>query len=121
MKRTRLEGRQRRHRRVRRRVRGSAERARLAVFRSHMHIYAQIIDDTKGHVIASASSLKLGEIPVTQGDSRRVAQAAAVGRAIAERARGKGIEKVAFDRGGYRYHGRVAALAEAAREGGLQF
>ena len=121
MKRTRREQRGRRHRRIRRKISGTSERARLAVFRSHLHIYAQIVDDTKWHILAAASSLKLESAPSTEKESRRIGQAKAVGRAIAERAKEKGIEKVALDRGGYRYHGRVAALAEAAREGGLQF
>lgn len=120
MKQTRAEARLRRHRRVRKKVRGSAERVRLAVFRSQVHIYAQLIDDSQGKTLAAASSLKL-DVSSEKNESRRIAQAKAVGRAVAEVAKSKGIGKVCFDRGGYRYHGRVAALAEAAREGGLKF
>jgi large subunit ribosomal protein L18 len=121
MKKTRLQGRQLRRLRVRRRVSGTGECGRLAVFRSHLHIYAQIVDDTRGRTLVAASSLKLGEAARVQGQSRRLAQARAVGLLLAERARGMGIERVVFDRSGYRYHGRVAALAEGAREGGLKF
>jgi large subunit ribosomal protein L18 len=98
------------HRRIRKRVRGTAERPRLSVFRSLQHIYAQVIDDTRGHTLAAASSLEEG-----------VAGARVVGRLVAERALAKGIRRVVFDRGGYLYHGRVKALAEAAREAGLEF
>ena len=104
----------RRHRRVRRRVVGTADRPRLAVFRSNKHIYAQIIDDRAGRTLAAASSTALGEGDKTD-DAKRV------GAAIAERARAAGINAVVFDRGGYLYHGRVQALADAAREGGLEF
>jgi len=121
MRTTRQEGRVRRHRRVRRRVIGTAARGRLAVFRSHLHIYAQIVDDISGNTLVSASSLKLNAEPPAANESRRIAQAKAVGRLLAARAQEKGIQKVVFDRGGYRYHGRVAALAQGARDGGLQF
>ncbi len=107
--------RRRRHRRVRRKVMGTAQRPRLAVFRSSKHIYAQLIDDFAGHTLASASSLGNG----IQGDPKEVARQ--VGRALAERAGAAGIKQVTFDRGGFRYHGRVQALAEGAREGGLEF
>lgn len=105
------------HRRIRRKVRGTPERPRLAVFRSLRHIYAQVIDDVRGHTLASASSGEQGR-SVAGGN---VQGAREVGRLIAERALARGISKVVFDRGGYRYHGRVKALAEAAREAGLEF
>lgn len=106
--------------RVRKRVRGTAERPRLTVFRSNKHIYAQIIDDLRGHSLCAASTAENVICPAgTNGGNR--AAAASVGKAIAERALAAGIKAVAFDRGAYRYHGRVAALADAAREGGLEF
>ncbi len=104
----------RRHARVRKTVNGTSERPRLDVFRSNMEIYAQIIDDTKGVTLVSASSLKLE-------NGGNCAAAAEVGKMIAEAALKAGITEVVFDRGGYIYHGRVKALAEAAREGGLKF
>ena len=107
----------RRHRRVRGKISGTAERPRLSVFRSENNIYAQIIDDTKGVTLVSASSLEKG----FEGSGSNCEAAKKVGEAIAERAKAKGIEAVVFDRGGYLYHGRVKALAEGAREGGLQF
>jgi len=104
------------HRRIRRRVKGTEERPRLAVFRSVKHIYAQVIDDAKGHtVVAASSSEKSGS------NGGNVAGAKAIGKLVAERAKGKGIKAVVFDRGGYQYHGRVKALADAAREAGLEF
>jgi large subunit ribosomal protein L18 len=104
------------HRRIRRRVKGTEERPRLAVFRSVKHIYAQVIDDAKGHtVVAASSSEKSG------GNGGNVAGAKAIGKLVAERAKDKGIKAVVFDRGGYQYHGRVKALADAAREAGLEF
>ena len=108
--------RQKRHNRVRARVRGTVERPRLNVFRSLNHIYAQVIDDIDGRTLVSASTLdkEVAEAPKTQ-------QAQAVGKLVAERARAAGINKVVFDRGGYLYHGRIKALAESAREGGLDF
>lgn len=106
-----------RHKRVRGKVSGTPERPRLNVFRSETNIYAQIIDDTKGVTLVSASSLEKG----FEGPGSNCEAAKKVGEAIAERARAKGIETVVFDRGGYLYHGRVKALAEGAREGGLQF
>ena len=110
--------RQVRHRRVRRTVAGSAERPRLVVFRSSKHIYAQVIDDTQGMTLVSASSLEAGlrEAEMTPKDMAR-----RVGELCAERATEKGVTQVVFDRGGYKYHGRVAALAEGAREKGLDF
>ena len=111
--------RQRRHARVRRQVSGTAERPRLAVFRSNRHIVAQVIDDRDGVTLASASS---HEADVrASGDKAGRAAATRVGAMVAERARSAGVSTVVFDRGGYRYHGRVAALADAAREAGLEF
>lgn len=109
--------RQKRHQRVRNRVAGTAERPRLNVFRSLKHIYAQVIDDEKGITIAAASTLDKS----FNGAGGNIAAAKAVGAAIAKAAIAKGISEVVFDRGGYIYHGRVAALAQAAREGGLKF
>ena len=106
-----------RHKRVRGKVSGTPERPRLNVFRSETNIYAQLIDDTKGVTLVSASSLEKG----FEGPGSNCEAAKKVGEAIAERAKAKGIETVVFDRGGYLYHGRVKALAEGAREGGLQF
>jgi large subunit ribosomal protein L18 len=120
MKETREEGRRRRHTRVRAKVSGTKDRGRLTVFRSHLHIYAQIVDDTTRRTLVAASSLKVTSQPA-QGESRRIAQAKAVGRELGARAKEKGITQVAFDRGGYRYHGRIAALAQGARDAGLQF
>ena len=106
-----------RHKRVRGKISGTPERPRLNVFRSETNIYAQIIDDTKGITLVSASSLEKGfECEGTKTDAAKK-----VGEAVAERAKAKGIDTVVFDRGGYLYHGRVKALAEGAREGGLQF
>lgn len=116
----RLTGRKRRHVRLRRKVQGTAERPRLAVFRSSKHMYAQVIDDTTGHTLAAASTLD-AELRDTLENSANVDAARAVGRLIAERARQKSITTVVFDRGGNLYHGRVKALAEGAREAGLQF
>jgi large subunit ribosomal protein L18 len=107
----------RRHSRVRKHVRGSAERPRLAVFRSNQHISAQVIDDRAGVTLAAASTL---ETDLREGSSNRDA-AAKVGKLVAERAKDAGVERVVFDRGGFLYHGRVAAVAEAAREAGLEF
>ena len=106
-----------RHKRVRAKISGTPECPRLDVFRSAKHIYAQIIDDVNGVTLASASSLD----KAIEGYGGNVAAATAVGKLIAERAKSKGIENVVFDRGGYLYHGRVQALAEGAREGGLNF
>jgi large subunit ribosomal protein L18 len=113
--RARRRGRVRRHARVRRRVVGTAERPRLAVFRSNRHIYAQIIDDAAGRTVAAAGSVALpGE-----GDKKEAAKR--VGSELAKRAKAAGVNSVVFDRGGYQYHGRVKVLADAAREGGLDF
>jgi large subunit ribosomal protein L18 len=105
------------HKRIRRKVAGNTERPRLAVFRSVKHIYAQVIDDSVGHTLAAASSNEKSGIK----SGGNVAGAKAVGKLLAERAKEKGVKSVVFDRGGYLYHGRVKALADAAREGGLQF
>lgn len=112
--------RQRRHYRLRRRVVGTPQRPRLAVFRSLKHIYAQIIDDDRGVTLAAASTLD-GDLKGSLKTGGDVEAAQAVGRLIAQRAREKGIERVVFDRGGFSYHGRVATLADAARQGGLEF
>ncbi len=111
------EARVRRHRRVRKKVLGTAERPRLAVFRSNRHITAQIIDDRAGRTLAAAST---HEASLRQG-AATVAGAAQAGALLAERAKAAGVDKVVFDRGGFLYHGRVAALADAAREAGLEF
>jgi large subunit ribosomal protein L18 len=108
--------REKRHRRVRARAIGTAARPRLNVFRSLNHIYAQVIDDAQGHTLAAASTLDKD----AAGGSK-LEEAQAVGKLVAERARAAGVTKVVFDRGGYLYHGRVKALAESAREGGLDF
>ena len=114
---TKREARLRRHRRVRGKVAGTAERPRLAVFRSVAHIYAQVIDDAKGVTLVSASSVDKGG--KTKGGN--VAAATTIGKLVAERAKEKGISRVVFDRGGYQYHGRIKALADAARAAGLEF
>jgi len=106
------------HKRLRRRLQGTPERPRLAVFRSLKHIYAQVIDDRAGRTLVSSSSdEKLGALKA----GGNVPAASEVGRILGERAQAKGIQRVVFDRGGYRYHGRVKALAEAARKAGLEF
>lgn len=116
----RLLARKRRHRRVRKKVFGTAERPRLNVFRSLRHVYAQIIDDEQGHTLVAVSTLEEGlRDDLTELD--KSSQAKVVGKALAERAQAKGIRQVVFDRGGYKYHGRVKALAEGVREGGLEF
>ena len=120
MKLTRKESVQRRHRRVRKDVKGSTARPRLAVFRSLQHIYAQVIDDTEQHTLVAASSLE-PELKSKLSSGANIAAATEVGKLLAERAKAKGIELVVFDRGGNLYHGRVQALAEAAREAGLNF
>jgi large subunit ribosomal protein L18 len=116
----RRESRQRRAQRVRKHVAGNADRPRLSVYRSNRYIFAQVIDDEAGLTLVSAHDLKM-EAPQFEGIGGKIARAKAVGLAIAEAAKSKGIEKVVFDRSGYQYHGRVAALAEGAREGGLEF
>ncbi len=113
MKRTKQESRKRIHNRIRNKIKGTSERPRLCVYRSNKSIYCQIIDDLKGETIASASSLK--------ASGPGLEQAVAVGKEIAEKAVAAGVKAVVFDRGGYLYHGRVKALADSAREGGLHF
>jgi large subunit ribosomal protein L18 len=113
--RTGAELRTRRHLRVRKTVQGTPERPRLAVFRSNKHIYAQVIDDSTGRTLASAST-KADKVSGSKKEA-----AAQVGKLVAERAKAAGIEAIVFDRGGFRYHGRVAAIAEAARAAGLKF
>ena len=112
--------RKRRHARVRKRLSGTPERPRLAVYRSHQHIYAQIIDDIAGHTLASASTME-AEVRQAGNYNGNIDAAKVVGERIAKKAQEKGISTVVFDRGGNKYHGRVAALADAARENGLQF
>jgi large subunit ribosomal protein L18 len=111
-----MRARKRRATRVRSKVRGTAERPRLSVFRSNRAIWAQVIDDRKGHTLVSASSTQLEETGLKKKDA-----AAKVGALLAERAKAAGVEQVVFDRGPYLYHGRVKALADGAREGGLEF
>ena len=115
---TKPSARQRRHLRVRKKVRGNAARPRLAVFRSNKHIYAQVIDDVAGHTLASASTMEAARGAAPTGS---VAAAKAVGERLGERAKSAGIETVVFDRGGFKYHGRVAAVADGARSAGLEF
>ncbi len=110
----------RRQRHVRKRLHGTVERPRLAVFRSSKHIYAQVINDDNGTTLASASTLD-PEVKRDLGYGGNKAAASVVGKVVAERAKQAGIDKICFDRRSYKYHGRVQALAEAAREGGLQF
>jgi large subunit ribosomal protein L18 len=105
------------HKRIRRRVAGTQERPRLAVFRSLNHIYAQVIDDQQGHTLAAAASTEKD----LRGKGGNVEGAKRIGQAVAQRAKDKGITRVVFDRGGYQYHGRVKALADAARQAGLEF
>ena len=113
------EARSRRHHRVRKKVRGTTERPRLAVHRSNKHISAQVIDDLTGRTVASASTVET-DVRATGGTGNTTA-AATVGRLVAERAKSAGVTRVVFDRGGFLYHGRVAAVANAAREAGLEF
>jgi large subunit ribosomal protein L18 len=113
-----LSSREKRHRRVRATVVGTSARPRLNVFRSLKHIYAQVIDDSTGHTLAAAGTL---DKDLREQDGNKTADAQAVGRLVAQRAIDAGIKQVVFDRGGYQYHGRVKALAEAAREAGLDF
>jgi large subunit ribosomal protein L18 len=108
------------HKRIRKRLSGATARPRLAVFRSNKHIYAQVIDDAKGATLTAASTLDIDAKKELKSGGN-IAAAKAVGKLVAERAKAKGIEAVLFDRGGYLYHGRVKALAEAAREAGLKF
>lgn len=120
MKSSRKELVQRRHQRIRRKINGTAERPRLAVFRSNQHIYAQLIDDVAQHTIAAASTLE-AEVKEKLNSTANSEASATVGKLIAQRALAKGIEEVVFDRGGNLYHGRVKSLADAAREAGLNF
>ena len=106
------------HRRIRRKLAGTAERPRLAIFRSVAHIYAQVIDDASGRTLAAASTL---EKELRGSKSTKTEEAAVIGRLVAERAKTAGVERVVFDRAGFRYHGRIKSLAEAAREAGLEF
>ena len=110
-------GRKRRHHRVRKKVAGTTERPRLAVFRSNKHISAQVIDDSTGRTVAAASTV---EKDIRSGATGNIGAAKTVGRLVAERAKQAGVDRVVFDRGGFLYHGRVAALADAAREAGLE-
>jgi len=112
--------RMRRHARVRAHVAGSLARPRLNVFRSLAHIYAQLIDDSTGATLVSASTVE-AELKAQMAGKKKAEQAKLVGLAVAERAKAKGLTQVVFDRGGYKYHGRVKALADGAREGGLEF
>jgi len=120
MKETREAARKRRHARVRRKISGTSQVPRLNVFRSLKHIYAQIIDDSVGQTLVSASTLD-PEVREQIAGLSKTDQAKVVGQRLAEKALSKGVTKVVFDRGGYLYHGRVEALAKASREGGLQF
>jgi len=115
---SRQELRHRRHLRVRKKVTGTAERPRLAVFRSLKHIYAQLVDDDRGVTLMGVAD---GSEGITVDGKGKVARGKAVGKLLAEKAKAAGIKKVVFDRAGYRYHGRVQAVAEGAREGGLEF
>ena len=119
-KKTRSEVRAKKHARIRNHFSGTAERPRLAVFRSNNHMYAQIIDDSVGHTLAAASTAEKA-VKAELEKTNNVAAAAYVGTVIAKRALEKGIEEVVFDRGGFLYHGKVQALADAAREAGLKF
>jgi large subunit ribosomal protein L18 len=118
MARTTSEHRIRRHRRVRKKILGTAERPRLAVFRSNKHIYVQAIDDFAQRTLVSASTM---EVAARTGATATVDAAKQVGKTLGERAKAAGINRVVFDRGGFKYHGRVAALADGAREAGLEF
>ncbi len=116
----RSEARIRRHERVRKNILGTAQRPRLSVFRSLAEIYAQVIDDSAGHTIASASTID-NELRAQVKGLKKTEQAKLVGKAIAERLKSRGVKKIIFDRGGFKYTGRVKALADGAREGGLDF
>src|SRR5688572_22882921 len=117
MRGSREDARSRRHTRVRKRIHGTVERPRLAVYRSNKYIYAQVIDDVEGRTLAAASSQESG----LRSDNLNLAAAAKVGEAVATRAKDAGVTAVVFDRGGYKFHGKVKALADAAREAGLEF
>jgi large subunit ribosomal protein L18 len=115
-----IELRQKRHKRVRKKVNGTEERPRLTVYKSLSHMYAQIIDDAKGHTLAQASTLDKS-LKAETGHKGNITAAKKVGALIAQKAQEKGIKKAVFDKGGFKYHGRVKALADAAREAGLEF
>jgi large subunit ribosomal protein L18 len=115
---TKYEHRRRRQRRVRKKIMGTAERPRLAVFRSNKHIYVQVIDDIAGRTVASASTMEAG---LRGGPTATVAGAKQVGQLVGQRVKAANIDAVVFDRGGFKFHGRVAAIAEGAREAGLEF
>lgn len=115
-----LNPRERRHLRVRKKVFGTTERPRLSVFRSSEHIYAQVIDDADGRTLAAASSVEK-DVREQRSGKKKTDVAQIVGKRLAERAKAQGVEQVVFDRGGFRYHGRVKAVADGAREGGLSF
>lgn len=117
----RAESRKKRHWRVRSQISGTAERPRLNVFRSNKFLYVQLIDDTKGHTMAAAATIQKALKEQLGGKTDTIDAAKLLGKTIATRAKEKGIAKVCFDRGGYRYHGRVKAIADAAREAGLEF
>lgn len=117
----RLKGRHRRHMRIRKKVNGTAERPRLTVYRSLNHIYVQLVDDLAGRTILTISSSHKDVSGVLTGAKGKLAASKEVGKRVAQMAKEKGIERVCFDRGGYLYHGRVKAVAEGAREGGLNF
>jgi len=117
MRGSRHDARSRRHSRVRKRIRGTQARPRLAVYRSNRYIYAQVIDDVDGHTLAAASSLEMD----LRSDSLNVGTATKVGSLVASRAKDAGVSAVVFDRGGFKFHGKIKALAEAAREEGLEF
>ncbi len=119
-KKSRAEVRMKKHKRIRNRFSGTAQRPRLAVFRSNHHMYAQIIDDTAGHTLLAASTLEK-DVKAELEKTNNVAAAAYLGTVIGKRAVEKGITEVVFDRGGFIYHGKIAALADAAREAGLKF
>jgi large subunit ribosomal protein L18 len=116
-------GRERRRKRVRGKIHGTSERLRLCVFRSSAHIYAQIIDDDRGHTLVAASTLDkdVTDVAAGEGEHAKIAKATQVGKLLARRAQEQGLAKVVFDRAGYLYHGRVKALADGARAGGLDF
>lgn len=116
-----LTSRQRRHMRVRAKVNGTLQRPRLNVFRSSAHIYAQVIDDHRGHTLVAASDLEQDVLARAGADASKSAKARAVGEVVGERAKAAGINTIVFDRGGFIYHGRVRAVAEGAREAGLVF
>jgi len=117
----RIEGRERRHLRIRRKVTGTAERPRLTVFRSLNHIYVQLVDDLNGRTLLAVSSRDSAVADAMKSAKGKVGRGKAVGKQVAQMAKEKGIDRVCFDRGGYLYHGRVKAVADGAREGGLNF